>query len=434
MQRLPILLFFSVLARAGFSQIVINEIGIAPPGVPGSEFIELYNRSGCTVDLSCYTLVFSSTSGSGNPTGWTIKIPTGKTIAAGGYFLIGGTAGAAGVSGGTGYPTGGSVNSYPGIADVDVGTIAITANAVYMKQAIGAGSLPNTGGQLSLVDASGRFVWSVSYNNGNNPGTYPLSAYTTCNASGNTQGINNISNPGVSVNNVNGIFTASTNQGIYLNSVGSYQTETTLSPRVSNTLNGGTQICSGPVLVSVSNVVACVGLNNQTVSLPFTASNSPVTYSISWNPVPANVFPLVVNAIIGSNILITIPANTAANIYTGYLTVTNTCGTSCTLPFTLTINAKPVVTAGTYGGSCINSAPVVLTGSPAGGVFSGFAVSGGLFVPPSVQGSYSISYSYTDLGTGCSNAASTIISVSAPASSYTTACTNTVPYLFSEQL
>ncbi|HVF82329.1 MAG TPA: gliding motility-associated C-terminal domain-containing protein, partial [Flavisolibacter sp.] len=52
---------------------------------------------------------------------------------------------------------------------------------------------------------------------------------------------------------------------------------------------------------------------------------------------------------------------------------------------------------------------------------------------PSVQGSYSISYSYTDLGTGCSNTASTTISVAAPASSYTTACTNTVPYLFSGQ-
>ena len=100
MQRLLILLLFSISAEAGFPQVVINEVGIAPTAGNGGQFAELYNRSGCIIDLSCYTLVFSSTSGSNNPTGWTVKIPSGKTIAAGGYFLIGGTAGPAGVAAG----------------------------------------------------------------------------------------------------------------------------------------------------------------------------------------------------------------------------------------------------------------------------------------------------------------------------------------------
>src|SRR5207245_163767 len=110
-QRTAVLSIVLLLTRAAASQIVINEIGIAPTGGAGSQFVELFNRSGCPVDLSCYTLVFSSTSGGGNPTGWTIKIPGGKSIAPGSYFLLGGTAGTAGVSGGTGYPTGGVVNS-----------------------------------------------------------------------------------------------------------------------------------------------------------------------------------------------------------------------------------------------------------------------------------------------------------------------------------
>jgi len=434
MYRTAALFFFLSFARVAHSQLVINEVGIAPTGGNGSQFVELFNRSGCTVDLSCYTLIFSSTSGGGNPTGWTIKIPSGKSIAGGGYFLIGGTAGTAGVSGGTGYPTGGIMNSYVGVADINVGTTAITTNAVYMKQGLSAGNFSNTKGQLSLLDAAGNLVASVSYNSGNNAGTYPLSAYTTCAASGNAQGVSNIPDPGASVNNVPGTFSAATNQGLYLSSNGTYLTETSLTPGASNAGNGGTQICSGPVLNAVSNTAVCFDANTQTVLLPYSSANAPATYTLTWDATSSVYFSAISNATLGGNIHITIPANTPPGTYTGYLRLSNVCGNSCTKPFTLTVNVLPSVNAGSYAPVCTNSSSILLNGTPAGGTFTGTNVTGSNFIPPDIAGNYTIAYAYTDALTGCSNNASTIINVSAPTSTYTTACTNGAPFVFFGQL
>ncbi len=426
--RLPaFLLALACLSMKASAQVVINEVGIAPVG--NGEFIELFNRNGCAVDLGCYTLVFSSTSGGGNPTGWTIKIPSGKTISAGGYFLIGGMAGAAGVFG-SGYPTGGAAIPYPAAADVDVGTLSLTANAVYMKQSLNAGNLPNSGGQLTLLNASGGVVGTVSYNSGNNSGSYPLSAYTTCNATGNTQGNNNIANPGTATNNVNATFTSATIQGIYLNTSGTYQTETSLSPRAANTANGGTQLCSGPVLNTVNALSCCFNSVSQALPLVYIAVNSPTFYSISWNALPVNSFSVVSNAAIsGNGISITVPANTPPGIYTGSLQLSNTCGQSCTQNFTVTVSGLPVVSAGNYPPLCINSGPVVLNGSPVGGAFSGTGVAGNNLIPTS-SGSFTITYSYTDAATGCTNTATTPVIVSVPASNYGVACSTVSPYLF----
>lgn len=432
MHRLPTLFICLLLASSSSSQIVINEVGIAPTSGVG-EFIELYNRDGCSVDLSCYTLVFSSTSATGgNPTGWTIKIPSGKTVAAGGYFLIGGTAGMAGVSGGTGYPTGGSPTPYLGTADFDVGTIPVTANAVYMRQFVAAGTLPNGSGQLTLLDASGAVVTTVSYNSGNNPGTYPLSAYTNCGPSGNTQGTGNIADPGLSSNNVMGMFSAAGNQGIFLSASGTYQIETSLTPRASNSGNGGTQICSGPILNSITNVAVCFSSAVQTAAPLYTATGLPTLYSITWSATPANSLPVINNAalVAGSIAQFSIPANTAAGVYTGYLTLANACGKSCTTVFTLTVNARPAVNAGTYAPVCKNGLPVNLSGTPAGGSFSGTGVTGFQFTPPTTPGTYFVYYSYADPATGCTNGASAPIVVSAPGSSFATLCTTTSPYLF----
>ncbi len=70
----------------------------------------------------------------------------------------------------------------------------------------------------------------------------------------------------------------------------------------------------------------------------------------------------------------------------------------------VTVNALPTVGfsgfAATY---CDNDAAVTLTGSPAGGSFSGAGVSGNMFYPSLTgAGTYSITYTYTD-GNGCMN-------------------------------
>lgn len=398
-----------LLCLTGEAQIVINELGIAPSA--GSlEFIELYNRNSCTVDLSCYTIVFSGTSGSGNPTGWTIKIPSGKTISACSYFLIGGVAGAAGITAGTGFPTGGVVTSYPS-ADMDIGTASITANAVYMKQGVNAGTLPNSSGQITLLSSTGTIVSSVSYNNGNNSGSYPLSAYTDCSASGNNKGTSNILNPEHSLNNVNAAFSSSGNQGIYLDASGNYIASTILSPGFPNP----SQIrCAPSIIISSSADAVCFSLNDQTTLLSYNSTtNSPTHYSIIWDAIPANSFKDVINAFLPPNsITINVPTRTQAGTYTGHVVVSNASGTSRSSPFVVTVKATPLVSSGAYATVCSGSNPLVLKGYPDGGTFTGEHVNGNSFIPPITSGNYPVNYIYTDPVTNCTDSASTIIEVS----------------------
>ena len=74
----------------------------------------------------------------------------------------------------------------------------------------------------------------------------------------------------------------------------------------------------------------------------------------------------------------------------------------------LTVNALPVVTCGTYGPVCVDAADITLGGSPTGGTWSGTGVTGNSF-DPSV-GTQTVTYSYTD-GNGCSASCSTTITV-----------------------
>ncbi|WP_317897193.1 T9SS type A sorting domain-containing protein [Aurantibacillus circumpalustris] len=71
----------------------------------------------------------------------------------------------------------------------------------------------------------------------------------------------------------------------------------------------------------------------------------------------------------------------------------------------LTINT-PVVCTKSTGGSTL-----ALTGVPSGGVYSGANVSGSNFNPPSIAGTFSVIYSYTNSTTECSNTATKEISV-----------------------
>jgi glutamine cyclotransferase len=73
----------------------------------------------------------------------------------------------------------------------------------------------------------------------------------------------------------------------------------------------------------------------------------------------------------------------------------------------VTINANPTVTISALADTlCHLDAPITLTGTPAGGTFSGPGMSGSTFTPAAnLAGSNIINYGYTD-GNGCANAAS----------------------------
>jgi hypothetical protein len=95
-------------------------------------------------------------------------------------------------------------------------------------------------------------------------------------------------------------------------------------------------------------------------------------------------------------------------------TVTGTsAGCSNVKTVTLTVNQLPNVTLGAISGPiCVTNAPVVLTGSPVGGTFSGVGVNGSTFDPAvSGAGTFVISYDYIDANL-CSATATQTVSVS----------------------
>ena len=81
----------------------------------------------------------------------------------------------------------------------------------------------------------------------------------------------------------------------------------------------------------------------------------------------------------------------------------------CTYP--VIVHPLPIVTAGSYGPTCVTASALSLSGLPAGGTWSGSGVSGSMFTP-SVAGAGTIRvyYSYTDEN-GCSSVDSTEIVV-----------------------
>ena len=192
-----ILLFLLPGTFRASSQIVINEIGVGAscPGFfncldagGGGEFVELFNKSGCTQNIGCFVLVYSGPNGSG----WSVTIPSGTTLGAGQYYLIGGNSssyvGSSNWNTVNPSNTTSWVNSYgtngKDIADLDLKKAYTSGKGMVI------GNLPNTGGQITLFKQDGTISSTIAYNTGNNSGTYPASI----NSSGCT--IGSIQNPG----------------------------------------------------------------------------------------------------------------------------------------------------------------------------------------------------------------------------------------------
>jgi len=113
-----------------------------------------------------------------------------------------------------------------------------------------------------------------------------------------------------------------------------------------------------PTITLSSTTAVCPSSSAQSTTLPYTAvTNSPTTYSITWNASPANTFLPISNAALpASPINIAIPANTAVGTYTGVLTVKNAAGcTSATNNFTVTVSGIPTITLGTATQVCVSA-------------------------------------------------------------------------------
>ncbi|HKD33252.1 MAG TPA: lamin tail domain-containing protein [Gaiellaceae bacterium] len=113
----------------GSATVKINEFMTGTTGSAADEFVEIVNVGSSAADLSGSKLVYRSASGTSDVN--LATIPSGTTIAAGGFYLFGGSA-------------------YAGSPPAD--------------QSFSTG-LASTGGGLALRDASGTIVDSLGYGN-----------------------------------------------------------------------------------------------------------------------------------------------------------------------------------------------------------------------------------------------------------------------------
>jgi hypothetical protein len=254
--------------------------------------------------------------------------------------------------------------------------------------------------------------------------------------------------------------TLDSTQSIAVNTSGSYAvvvTDTTTSCYSGDTINvtyntspvanlgSDTTFCSanGPItLVGPAGPYAYMWSDNSTgmtlqtnatgtyiIDVTDTTSGCTAADTIMVNVPATPSFALSDTSICGSQLTLNGPAgpfdylwsdnstgmsNTITASGTYALTVTDsTSGCASTDSAVVNINAIPAVSASaTSMNPCVDDANVVLTGSPAGGTFSGTSVTGNQFDPSIGAGSYTIIYNYTDPN-GCSAADSLLIDVNA---------------------
>jgi hypothetical protein len=111
----------------GSGVVRVNEVQTGTTGSAADEFVELSNTGSATIDIGGWKVVYRSASGTSDTT--LATIPTGTTLAAGGFYLLAGGA-------------------YAGAAAPD--------------QSFSAG-LASTGGGVGVRDASGALVDSVGW-------------------------------------------------------------------------------------------------------------------------------------------------------------------------------------------------------------------------------------------------------------------------------
>lgn len=137
---------------------------------------------------------------------------------------------------------------------------------------------------------------------------------------------------------------------------------------------------------------SCIALNIGVIS----GGTSPYVYN--WQP----------GNLTGSSVSV---CPTATTCYT--LLVTDAVGCTSTASVCVNVNALPTVTYNeTQTTACVNWNPITLSpGSPAGGTYSGVAVSGNTFAPATAgTGTFTITYTYSDVN-GCADSATSQIIV-----------------------
>lgn len=166
------------------------------------------------------------------------------------------------------------------------------------------------------------------------------------------------------------------------------------------TVTGTTGVCTGINTTTVTvNTTPTVSVNSATVCAGSSATLSAAgATTYSWNTGAAT-----------SNIVVTPTVNTT-------YTVTGNNGPCSDVKISnVMVNALPSVSlAASSSTACTSSTggvTVTLTGSPAGGTYSGVGVTGNQFNPQATSGVYNAVYTYTSSTNGCVNSSSYPITV-----------------------
>ena len=209
--------------------------------------------------------------------------------------------------------------------------------------------------------------------------------------------------------NVSGTVFANPSAGLVATNVNTVTTP----PATPNTYNVNAVVLAG---LTTSQSVCYNASSAQTVSYAYTGTaGTPNQYTLTWSPAgPANVSSFATFP--ASPITVTVPAATAANTYTGSLTVQNsTTGCSTTASLALTVNPMPAAITGTTI-TCI-AQTTTLACTPASGTWSSSApgtasvgISNGVVTGAAVG---TATITYTAPG-GCT--ATTVVTVHTPPS------------------
>ena len=142
---------------------------------------------------------------------------------------------------------------------------------------------------------------------------------------------------------------------------------------------------------------------SDTAALSVSGTNGTGNYSYAWSP-PNNL-----SSSVGSSVSAFPISNQDYSV-----TITDIAGCTDQLTVSILVNQLPIVNAGSDLTVCFTPISTALIGeSPLGGTWSGSGVSNGEFVP-TITGSQTIYYTYTEAATGCVNLDSIQITANNP--------------------
>lgn len=377
----------TIVSGQGTTTITVNMGSTA-----GSVAVSATNTCG-TSSASSFAVAINPTPAAPASISGTASVCSGS---AGNIYSIGSVAGATNYS--WTVPAGANIVSGQGTTAISVtagstaGNITVTASNTCGTSsattfAMGITSIPATPATISgspvVCASSTGNVYSISNVAGATTYTWSVPAGASISAGQGTTSAtisfgSNAGNVSVTATNTCGTSTASILP----------ITLTSAAPATPGTIAGTASICAG----STSNTYSIAAVSGAT--------------NYSWT-VPVG------STIVSGQGTTTITLTAGATSGTISVVASSNCGTSAASSITLTINPLPTVTQSALSNACANWSSFTLNGgSPAGGVYSGTGVTSGMFDPSvSGVGTFTITYSVTE--SGCTNIATSSITVDA---------------------